>query len=485
MSSAEAAPGSSSAAADAADAPASSPPDFLQQRLAAVAAVPAEQRSHDEAGFLRAHELLAAAQESLAALDGPAAEPAEHAVHFSAAVLSFLGGLEELCSIGVPLQWALNLHRQLLMGLVRHSTALQRHASEVSVQLAQRYSGFLNTLSQFYVETVLYSKDTPPGERPRISVYPNVAQLLDELHTQLFGPVCSLANEIAITLLRLFRPGTLPSMAQLRRLWAALCWQWAAQLAAGVARPSWMGGYPGPTLDEAQQLQLRALATMRQLRPSHPLTTRMAAQTRLGGLQAPGPPGLQLVRDGLEHAAAAGGPHGSSMFTAEFSYGLISSSTPDADTPPWGRLTLAESAELLRQGDAALARCKALLPRPYLVGLKAQHDNPSVCWRRTAVERHRQAVADEWREDLLAADPAPEAARHVFARQLTRAGPKCAGCGRFSVELHTCSGCKRAKYCRWGLEGQEACLPVCWADGRNIDQSLCVGHVWYGWMLNP
>ncbi len=167
-------------AADA-DAPALPPPDFLQQRLAAVAAVPVEQRSHDEAGFLRAHQLLAAAQESLAARrpGSPAAEAdaAEPDVHFALATLSLLGGLEELCSIGVSLQWALNLHSRVLYGLARHARALQRSADEML-----GYS-IVSALVQFHYETDLLRDDTPPeaDERPEPATWPNPELLLEQL----------------------------------------------------------------------------------------------------------------------------------------------------------------------------------------------------------------------------------------------------------------------------------------------------------------
>lgn len=195
---------------------------------------------------------------------------------------------------------------------------------------------------------------------------------------------------------------------------------------------------------------------MRQLRPSHPLTARMAVQTRLAGVHYQGPPVAEILHGGVQQAAAAGGPHGSSTFTAEFSYGLISSSAPTEGMPPWGSLTLAESAQLVEQGDAALARCKALLPPTYLTGVKNLSGNASVRWTRAAVERHRQAGADEWRQDLAAAEPPPEPTRDLFATKIKQIGHKCAGCSKFSLELKSCSACKQAKYCRCGLEGQGA-----------------------------
>lgn len=487
MSSAEAAPGPSEqpgsspeAAAAARSAPASPVAGFLRQRLAAVAAVPLEQRSHDEAGFLRAHEMLAAAQESLEALDSfaagssscrpgasqQAAASDKQDVHLSVATLTLLGGLEELCSIGVPLQVALPLHSHLLVALMRHAEAQQRRNSEVSTRVAMRFCSTVSPTLQYVTETTLLREDTPLGLRPKPDEQPSPASVLQELHAQLFHDIISRSLEPAMKMMQLFTPHKLPSMAQLQRLWAELCWQWAAQLACGMGRPSWMADYLGPTRAEAQQLQLQALAAMRQLRPNHPQTTCLAAQTELAGLLPAGPSALKLVRRGLQQAAAAGGPHGSSMFTAEFAYGLISSSAPTANTPPWGCLALSESAQLLERADAALVRCKALPPPAYLTGLKALRDNASVRWRRAAVQRHQQAGANEWRKELLAAETAPAVSPgQLFARMMSRAGDRCAGCGCLSLELHSCSACKVAKYCRCGLCAGPACGP--WGGGRD------------------
>ncbi|PRW58525.1 SET domain [Chlorella sorokiniana] len=455
MSSAEAAPAASPTAAAAAGAGAATAApagDFLQQRLAAIAALPPEQRSHDEAGFLRAHELLAAAEESLATLGSLAAgqsEPGsvEFDNSFCLAALCWLGGLEELCSIGVPLQLALNLHGHALWALVQRAAVLQKRASEVSAQAGLRIFNLVAALAQFYHETALLHEDTPPDWRPEPGAHPSPAALLREQHTQLFGELHSQVLKVCIATVQLTTRCKLPCLAQLQRLWADLCWNWAAQLACGMGRPSWMAGYPGPSQSEARRLQLQALATMRQLRPRHPLTARLAAQTQLSGSDAE-PSELEFMRRGLEQAAAAGGPHGSSMFTAELSYGLISSSAPVPGRPPWGCLTLAESVQLLQQGDAALARCKALLPPLYLPSLKSLRRNVWVRWRRAVVQRHLQAGASEWREDLLAAEPA--AARlpgQIFSRQAVRVSGSCAGCGSSSVELHSCSACRQAEYC--------------------------------------
>lgn len=370
----------------------------------------------------------------------------------SVAALTLLGGLEELCSIGVPLQLALPLHSHLMVALMRHAGAQQRRNSEKSAQVALRFCSAVSPLLQFFTEAMLLREDTPLGVRPKPNDQPDPAAALQELHDQLFHDIFSRGFELSVKLVRLVTQHKLPSMVQLRRLWAELCWHWAAQLACGMGRPSWMADCHGPTRAEAQQLQLEALAAMQQLRPNHPQTTRLAAQTKLAGLLPVGPSALKLVRRGLQQAAAAGGPHGSSMFTAEFAYGLISSSAPTANTPLWGCLALSESAQLLKRADAALARCKALLPPAYLSGLKLLRNSASVRWRRAAVQRHQQAGVSEWREELLAAEAAPAiASGQLFARQMCQAGGRCASCGCLSLELHSCSACKVAKYCRCGF----------------------------------
>lgn len=129
MSGAEAAShGHSVQAAAAAAAPAAPllPPaesEFVRARLAAVAALPPDQRSYDEAGFLRSHQLLVAGTDSLVALDG-APSAAERAQHLSVAALALLGGLEQLCSIGVPLKLALLSCDDSMDALMQRGTAV-------------------------------------------------------------------------------------------------------------------------------------------------------------------------------------------------------------------------------------------------------------------------------------------------------------------------------------------------------------------------
>lgn len=464
MSGAEAAPsGPSTQAAPTAAAPAAPPPpacenEFVQARLASVAALPTEQRSYDEAGFLRGHQLLAAAQESLAAIDGAPSED-ERSQHLAVAALALLGGLEQLCSIGVPLKLALLLScEDSLVALMERGTTVLYAAPTGSLDalLAQRVCvahGFCGFADAFFQYTVALSLGSAaPEDRPPRDAWPNPAERLRSLRAQLFDPPSSQAVEESIALVRVSTAHHLPSLQQLQRLWAVFAHSWASELAMGEGQPAWMqqAGYPSPTRAEAQQLQLEALAAMRGLCPTHPLTDGMMAIARMAGLEA-GPRVADCLRQGLQHAAALGGPHGGSLFTAKFGYGAITSTAPQAGTPPWGRLSLADSAQLLAQADAAMARCKALLPPSYLLYVTEARSSPFVRWRRTAVARHWQAGATEWRLELLAAEAAPALPRHAYVRQ-TMVRPACAWCGTCALELRACSACRlpEAKYCRCG-----------------------------------
>ena len=237
------------------------------------------------------------------------------------AALAFVGGLEQLCTIGVPLQLAMQLHSGLGLALLKRVTALQQRISEASAQVALRFLHIVSTLVQFAVQTVALHEETPVDVRLPPDAIREPAALLRQEQAQLFNPILTCGYELVLHGLQQTTLCQLPSLAQLRHLWAQLCWEWTAQLAEGM-RPSWMSAYPGPTRDEARQLQLQALAAMRSLRPSHPLTAGRAVFTRFAGA-LPGPSGFDLVCSGLQQAAAAGGPHGSSMFTAEFAFGKI------------------------------------------------------------------------------------------------------------------------------------------------------------------
>ena len=360
----------------------------------------------------------------------------------------------------MPLELLLELNTDMLREIMEYSDApeLQRPAQaggNAARLLALQLCGFVDLLVQFSAES-RFPEDMPQAERPSPGEYPSPAARLHNLRAALFGeyPYIS-AEAMSILQLGLMRSQPrLPHVEQLRRLWALLAWVWAGCLTFGVGRPSWMAGYPGPTRAEAWQLQQEALAAMRSLHPSHPLTELMVAQSTLVT-------GADSLRRGLQHAAATGGPHGSSMFTAEFAFTLIHTSTPAAGTPPWGRLSLAEAAQLVQQGDTAMARCKALLPPAYLEVLKFKRDLPSVRWRRAAVERHRQAGAAEWQEQLLPARQDHPTTNTVgpYAYYLVR-NPKCTSCGRQSIELRSCAACRLpdVKYCRCGG----------WREGRGV-----------------
>lgn len=447
--------------------------EFLRARLAAVAALPAEQRSHDEAGFLRGHQLLAGAQESISALEASGLSHIERCRHTQLAMLAWLGGLEELCSCGVDLVVLIQSHANLMsaptlrdsLALLCDDAAARRlnaaaAAGDVGTLMAtldsQRFAFFAWALLLCGGDSLSTHIDTP-AQRSRDLL--ESAAALRALHTELFSERSGNATNQSILLLQatdIGAPATrhqLPRVEQLRRLWAVLASKWALRVVDSLGHESGMAGNPRPThaCAEALQLKAEALAAMRQLCPSHPLTDRLAAQSAYdsdGGASV-----ASALRHGLEHAAAAGGPHGSSLFTAEFAFGLITASGPTASTPPWGGLTLAEAAQLLQQGDTAWARCKALLLPFYLSGTKHIRNQPSVRWCHAVVKRHQQAGAVEWQEQLVAAEPAPQAdalgRRRTFA--VTHAPhAQCACCGKRHIELRACSACRLpdAKYCR-------------------------------------
>lgn len=209
-------------AAAAATAPPASPAasEFVQERLAAVAARPPGERSHDEAGFLRAHQLLAVVQESLAALEG---QPSAPNAHVCVAALGLLGGVEELCSIGVPLLDALGANIGALQALGVRGLFLRRHASGATAQAALQLCDLAAALLHYWMECHTH-EDTPqdalwPGG------FPDPALLLRRLRQQLFEPPGSNMFQASIAAVQHYTPHSLPSMEQLRRLWALLCWE--------------------------------------------------------------------------------------------------------------------------------------------------------------------------------------------------------------------------------------------------------------------
>ena len=108
----------------------------------------------------------------------------------------------------------------------------------------------------------------------------------------------------------------------------------------------------------------------------------------------------------------------------------------------------AAAVALLKEGDAAQARCRKVLPHSWAAMLKAEHD---VAWAlKPVLERHLQRSPNAWQAALQqeAQGKAKQRVRQVQARAGLRedAPPCCDGCGVAGQELKWCA-CRLKRYC--------------------------------------
>ena len=116
----------------------------------------------------------------------------------------------------------------------------------------------------------------------------------------------------------------------------------------------------------------------------------------------------------------------------------------------------AAAAALLEEGDAAHARCKKLLPAPWVSELKA--DSMLCRMVRPVIERHVQCSPNAWQAAMQ------RGAMGKMERQVERVNakaekgvPRCDGCGMAVPGLKWCA-CRLKRYC--GKECQRRDFPA-------------------------
>lgn len=137
-----------------------------------------------------------------------------------------------------------------------------------------------------------------------------------------------------------------------------------------------------------------------------------------------------------------------------------------ADLPP---ATLQAVVEAARQAEAALARCRRLLPHPWVNALQSNIANcrsalPAVHARLASLRAQERgdvaaaAAADRLGGETIAALDAT--AEQRFAS--LQAANICAGCGQRAVGLRACSRCRAAYYC------SVACQRRAWPQHKRV-----------------
>ena len=102
------------------------------------------------------------------------------------------------------------------------------------------------------------------------------------------------------------------------------------------------------------------------------------------------------------------------------------------------------AAALLREGDAAHARCKKLVPPCWAAVLKAERE---VCWAaKPMIERHVQRSPNAWQTALREETLDQVQRRAAWANAKLKEVPCCDGCGQPAMQLKWCA-CRLKRYC--------------------------------------
>lgn len=190
-----------------------------------------------------ARQLLAEVQTSLVVLQGEPSH-AERCQHTAVAALALLGGLEELCALGVPLQVLLHVNSAALVALGpgQHSTALcgPERAGDSFARVALQFCDFVLVLSQFWLEAQMLDESLA-AQRGSRAAYPDPAGELRRLQTMLFHEVFGMSVQCCIALVQCGVPRlALPSMDQASRspsLIKMLCAEGVGVRASPARRP--------------------------------------------------------------------------------------------------------------------------------------------------------------------------------------------------------------------------------------------------------
>ena len=116
----------------------------------------------------------------------------------------------------------------------------------------------------------------------------------------------------------------------------------------------------------------------------------------------------------------------------------------------------AAATALLKEGDAAYARCKKLVPPSWATALKSDCLH---CWAvKPVLERHMQRSPDAWQAAVQQEALGQHLLRveRVQARQ-QEGPPHCDGCGMPAAQLKWCA-CRLKRYC--GKECQRRDFPA-------------------------
>lgn len=223
----------------------------------------------------------------------------------------------------------------------------------------------------------------------------------------------------------------------------ALCWtmQYRAANNAVAGGSPHLGGGPASVAR-----MLAAAAGVLRLRPDQPEShymlvaamvlakavafspaVRNVAQD-LGLPVAEGP--VERLRAGLERTRTVG----SSYWVAKLAQSLATDSLSSGPASRPRKTTLEEAQHLVAEADAALKRCKAVLPRSWFIVVLGLQDQVRAAVRAEAGRRPGGGVGS-----LL---------RHAGGRGgAARPQPVCDACGRQSLDVKVCGRCRKATYC--------------------------------------
>eukprot|EP00887_Chlorella_sp_A99_P000135 scaffold16.g135.t1 len=250
-------------------------------------------------------------------------------------------------------------------------------------------------------------------------------------------------------------------------LWADCCVRSGRLAGAGAALAS-----PRASLDDADACAAidAGLATLRGRAPAprhgwripDARGLRVLALTIGLALNArPGPAFEQRLHDLMElnelRPAGPAAAHCSEQRASQ--WGAMAATCPTAKCPP------ARAAELLAEGEAALAAARPFLPYPWLREVQTARELAQAV--RPQLELHlAHASPDAWRDDL-------QAAKRVNPSLAIDDSLTCAGCGHGALALLRCGGCRRAFYCSKDCQARHWAehKPQCLAWRREREQA--------------